>query len=107
MLNLFCIGPYPFAGGTSRFVGRRIPQRVRLSPFEPNSIHCPRASHPVISETVARLRRVRQEHAGYYTNELNTLNYATSCRTITQKSLPGLEHSGKPVWGTDMLCEVF
>ena len=41
------------------------------------------ASHPVISATVARPRRDRQEHAEYYKeqkNLINTLTYATWCR---------------------------
>ena len=34
----------------------------------------------------AHPRRDRQEHAGYYCDYLNTLDYATSCRNITKKS---------------------
>ena len=49
-----------FAGGTSRFIGRRLPGGVVLSPFRTNSVSrlgvTRGASHPVISETVARPR---------------------------------------------------
>ncbi len=76
-----------------------------------------RASHPVISATVARLRRVRQEHAGYYYHYLKytQLNCATSCRTSgrlgTLRSLSPLRtvRESFPSYGSSIskgwLCE--
>lgn len=61
-----------------------------MLPFEPNSVSrrgvIRGASHQPHSAWQARPRRDRQEHAEYYYNTLNTLNYATSCRTLTRSS---------------------
>ena len=59
------------------------PEGLSCHHFNPIRYVVREASHPVISATVARSRRDRQEHAEYYkeqTTLMNTLSYATSCR---------------------------
>jgi len=61
-----------------------------------------RASHPVISATVARLRNFPAPGAGLLQVSTRVQsNRATSCRTPTLKSPAGVERSGTPVRCTD------
>jgi len=45
------------------------------------------ASHPVISATVARPRRDRQEHAGYSPDEVTICKYIQLCDIVSQRTL--------------------
>ena len=60
---LYLISPYH---PTLALNGGGFPEGFACHHLNPIRYVVRRASHPVISATVARLRRVRQEHAGFY-----------------------------------------
>ena len=60
---LYLISPYHPTLGLN---GGGFPEGFACRHLNPIRYVVRRASNPVISATVARLRRVRQEHAGFY-----------------------------------------
>jgi len=62
LTDLHLISPYH---PTLALNGGEFPEGLACHHLSPIRYVVRRASHPVISATVARLRRVRQEHAGF------------------------------------------